>query len=108
MLELPTYQLGLQQNIPWRWEPGFLGNIQKPWTAVWPKRSSQFLISPMKRRHNSHLAFENFDQDSRLLDRHVPGKFAQNEDAVEILKCSSIIQCCQILSGPYNSTISPR
>jgi len=50
-LHLPTCQLGLQQNIPWRYESGLLGNIQQPWTAVWPKGSSQFLFSLMQRRH---------------------------------------------------------
>ena len=50
-LQLPARQLGLQHNIPGRWEPGLLGNIQQPWTVVQPKGSSQFLISPLERWH---------------------------------------------------------
>jgi len=50
-LQLLTCQLGLQQNIPWWWEPGLLRNIQQLWTAVWPKESSQFLLSPIECRH---------------------------------------------------------
>ena len=50
-LQLPTCQLGLQQNIFWRRQPGLLGNNQQPLTAVQPKGSSQFLLSPMERRH---------------------------------------------------------
>jgi len=49
--QLPAYQLGLQHNIPGRWEPGLLCNIQQPWTVVQPKGNSQFLLSPLERRH---------------------------------------------------------
>ena len=38
-------------NIPRRWEPGLLGNMQQPWTVVQPKWNSQFLLSPLERRH---------------------------------------------------------
>jgi len=37
--------------ISWPWEPGLLGSSQQPWTAEWPKGNSQFLLSPMERRH---------------------------------------------------------
>jgi len=50
-LQLPACQLGLQHNIPVRWEPGLLGDIQQPWTVVQPKGNSQFLLSPLERRH---------------------------------------------------------
>ena len=50
-LQLPTRQLGLQQNIPWRWEPGLLGNIQQTWPVVQPKGNTQLLLSTMERRH---------------------------------------------------------
>jgi len=33
-LQLPTCQLGSQQNISWRWEPGRLGNIHQPRSVV--------------------------------------------------------------------------
>jgi len=52
--------LGLQRNIPWRWEPGLLGNIQQPWTSVRPKGSSQFHLSPMKRWHQSGPGLREF------------------------------------------------
>jgi len=38
-------------NIPGRCEPGLLGNIQQPWAVVQPKGNSQFLLSPLERRH---------------------------------------------------------
>ena len=56
-LQLPKCQLGLQQNIPWWWEPSLLGNSQQPLTTVWPKGSSQFLHSLMERRHQSRSGF---------------------------------------------------
>ena len=46
-------QLKSQQNIPWQWEPGFLSNIQQPWTDVQPKGNSQFLLLPLECRHQS-------------------------------------------------------
>jgi len=46
-LQLPTCQLGQQQNISWWWEPGFLGNSQWPRVTVWPqKKQPEFLLSP--------------------------------------------------------------
>ena len=59
-LQLPTCQLGLQQNISWRWEPGLLGNIQQRWTVVWPKRSSQFLLTAMECQHQPGSALCEF------------------------------------------------
>jgi len=44
-LQLPACQLGLQHNIPWRWEPGLLGNIQQPWTVIQPKGNGQFSLT---------------------------------------------------------------
>jgi len=52
-LQVLTCQLGLQQNISWRWQPELLGNIQQPWTAAWSKGNTQFLLSPMERRPQS-------------------------------------------------------
>ena len=51
LLQRPTCQLGIQQNISWRWEPGLLGNSQQPCAAARPKGSSSFLRSLMERRH---------------------------------------------------------
>ena len=59
-LQLPVRQLGLQHNIPRRWEPGLLGNIQQPWTVVQPKGNSQFLLSPLERRHQPRPGLREF------------------------------------------------
>ena len=67
-LQLTASQLGLQHNIPgWR-EPGHLGSIQQPWSVVQTKGNSQFLLSPLERRHQP-------SQDSWLPDTRVLGKF---------------------------------
>ena len=67
---------GLWQNISWRWELGLLGNIQQPWTAVWPKANSQFLLSPMERRHQPVPGFREFRPGQptagRMCSRKVP------------------------------------
>ena len=69
-LQLPTCQLGLQQNI-WRWEHGPLGNSQQPWAAVRPNAS--FLLSPMERRHQPGrgLRVASAGHNNRLPDRRV-------------------------------------
>jgi len=59
-LQLPACQLALQHNIPGRWEPGLLGDIQQPWTVVQPKGNSQFLLSPLERRHQPRLGIREF------------------------------------------------
>jgi len=33
------------------------GSIQQPWSAVWPKGSSQLLLSPMEHRHQPGRTF---------------------------------------------------
>ena len=79
-LQLPTCQLGLQQNI-WRQYPGLPGNIQQPWTIVHPTTLDNTKETPSFSSHrwnvdtNPDLAFASFGQDSRLPDRRVLGKF---------------------------------
>jgi len=41
-LQLPTCQLGLQQNIPWPWEPGLLGNTNILRLLYDPKEAASF------------------------------------------------------------------
>ena len=60
MLVSSTCQLGLQQNISWRWEPGLQGNVQQPWTVVWPKENSRFLLSPMEPCHQPRPGLREF------------------------------------------------
>ena len=59
-LQLPTCQLGLQQNISQQWEPGLLGNIQQHWTVVWTKGTSQFLLLLMERQHQPRSRLRKF------------------------------------------------
>ena len=74
-------------NIPQRWEPGLLGNIQQPWTVVQPKGNSQFLLSPLERRHQpmADQAFASFGQDSRLPDRRVLKKFPRLQHSPSLI-----------------------
>jgi len=72
-------QLELQKYIAWRWEPGLLGNVKQPWTAVWSKGNTQFLLSEMERRYQHRSGFRVLSQDSRLPDRRVLGKFPQSQ-----------------------------
>ena len=51
---------GVQHNIRGRWEPGLLGNIPQPWTVVQPKGNSQFLLSPLERRHQPRPGLREF------------------------------------------------
>ena len=78
-LQLPACQLGLQQNISWRWEPGLLGNIQQPWTVAWPKGNSQFLLSPMELRHQPRPGFREFRPGQPTAGQTCSRKFPQSQ-----------------------------
>jgi len=99
-LLLPACQLRLQYSIPWRWEPGLLGNIQKPWTVVQLKGNSQFLLSPLERRHQPGPGLASFGKDSRLPDRHVLRKLSGSQHQPSLIMpprfkvsaCSDLVQ----------------
>ena len=78
-LQLPACELELQHNIPGRWEPGLLGNIQQPWTLYNPKETASFFSRRWNVGTNPDLAFASFGQESRLPDRHVLGKFPRSQ-----------------------------
>jgi len=59
-LQLGRQHVNWGYNIPWRWEPGFLGNIQQPWTVVQLKGNSQLLLSPLERRHQPRPGLREF------------------------------------------------
>ena len=73
-LQLPARQLGLQHNIPWRWEPGLLGNIQQPWTVVQPKGNTQFLLSPLECLHQSRPSLCKFRPGQPTVGQTFPRK----------------------------------
>ena len=76
-LQLPTCQLGLQQNI-WQWEHRRLGNIQQPWLYN-PKESASLFSLRWNVGTNPDLAFVSFDQDRRRADRRVLGKLPRSQ-----------------------------
>ena len=78
-LQLPARELGLQHNIPRRWEPGLLGNIQQPWTVVHPMETASFFSRRWNVGSNPDLAFASLVQDSRLPDRCALGKFPRSQ-----------------------------
>jgi len=78
---MPTCQLGLQQNILWRWITGIRGNSQQPWSAARPTGSSPFLLSSMERRVSG--------KDNRLPDR---------------LSCSRKVSAVTTPTLPHNDT----
>jgi len=58
-------------KISWRWRFGLLINIQQVLPAVWPKGSSQSLLSAS---FNADLAFASVGHDNRLPVRSLLGK----------------------------------
>jgi len=78
-LQLPAFQLGLQlqHDIPGRWEPGLLGNIQQPWTVVQPKGSSLFIFSPLERRHQPRPGLRKFQPRQPTARQTCPTGFPQ-------------------------------
>jgi len=73
-LQLPACQLGLQQNIPRRWEPGLLRNIQESWTVVQFKGNSQLLHSPLERRHQPIPGLREFQPGQPTAGQTCPRK----------------------------------
>ena len=73
-LQLPECQLGLQHNIPGRWEPGLLGDIQQPWTVVQPQGNSQFLFSPLECWHQPRLGLHEFQPEQPTAGQTCPRK----------------------------------
>ena len=78
-LQLPTCQLGLQHNIPGRWEPGLPGNIQQPWTVEQPKGNSQFLLSSLARRHQPRPGLRDFRPVQPTVGQTCPRKVPRSQ-----------------------------
>ena len=52
-----------------------MGNIQQPWTVLWPNGKNSFSSHRWNVGTNPDLAFASFGQDSRFPDRRVLGNF---------------------------------
>ena len=73
--QLLTCQLGLQQNIPWWWEPGLLGNIG----LLYDPKTASFFSHRWNKGTNPDLAFTSFGKDNRLPDSRFLEKFPQSQ-----------------------------
>ena len=89
-LQLGRQHVNWGYNIPWRWEPGFLGNIQQPWTVVQPKGNSWLLLSATERRHQPRPGLPEFQSGQpsagQTCSRKVPAvtTSALSHDATKI------------------------
>ena len=78
-LQLPARQLGLQQNISWRWELGVLPTSNNLGQLYDPKETASFFSHRWNVGNNLDLVFASFGQVSLLPDRRVLGKFPRSQ-----------------------------